>query len=69
MKKFIGVKLVDAKPMTRGEYNILRGWELPSDENEGDLGYLVKYSSDYIPGVLPKNSTNKICTLLERTIP
>jgi len=48
MKKFIGVKLVDAKPMTRGEYNILRGWELPSDENEGDLGYLVKYSSDYI---------------------
>jgi len=34
------VKLVDAKPMTRGEYNILRGWELPADEDGTDEGFL-----------------------------
>jgi len=40
MKKFIGVKIVDAKPMTRKEYNDFRGWDLPSDENGGDEGFL-----------------------------
>ncbi len=40
MEKYIGVKMVDAKPMTRGEYNILRGWELPADENGDDAGFL-----------------------------
>ncbi|WP_203234337.1 hypothetical protein [Burkholderia mayonis] len=43
MEQFIGVKRVNAKAMTRGEYNAFRGWELPADENGADEGYLVEY--------------------------
>ena len=47
MKKYIGTKLIEAKPMTRGEYNEYRGWTIPPDENPDDPGYLVKYSDSY----------------------
>jgi hypothetical protein len=40
MKKYIGVKEIQATPMTRGEYNKHRGWTLPADENGEDEGYL-----------------------------
>ena len=43
MKQHIGVKLINAKPMTRQEYNDFRGWQLPADENGADEGYLVEY--------------------------
>lgn len=43
MKKYIGTKIINAKPMTRLEYNKFRGWELPSDENGEDPGFLVEY--------------------------
>ena len=43
MQLHIGVKLVNAVPMTRLAYNQLRGWELPKDENGGDEGFLVEY--------------------------
>ena len=43
MKQYIGVKLINAIDMTRAAYNILRGWELPADENGDDAGYLVEY--------------------------
>jgi len=43
MERFIGLKTVKAKPMTRAEYNELRGWTLPSDENGDDAGCLVEY--------------------------
>ena len=36
-------KKVHAVPMTRLDYNILRGWELPANENGSDKGYLVEY--------------------------
>lgn len=48
MEKFIGTKCIEAKPMTRGEYNKFRGWTIPKDENPNDKGYVVKYSDDYI---------------------
>lgn len=32
MKKYIGVKQVSAKPMTRGDYNDYRGWTVPADK-------------------------------------
>lgn len=48
MKKYIGVKQVEAKPMTRGEYNDYRGWTVPADENPADEGYLVKHSDNYV---------------------
>lgn len=37
-------KQVFAKPMTRGEYNDLRGWIAPPNENREDAGYLVEYT-------------------------
>lgn len=43
MQKYIGTKLINAKPMTRLEYNALRGWPLPTNENGADDGYLVEY--------------------------
>ena len=43
MKQCIGVKLINAKPMTRAEYNVFRGWQLPADEDGSDEGYLVEY--------------------------
>lgn len=43
MEKFIGTKVVNATPMTRQEYNDIRGWDLPADENGADEGYLVEY--------------------------
>lgn len=47
MKKFIGTKMIEAKPMDRGEYNKYRGWPIPADENPDDEGYLVKYQDGY----------------------
>ena len=43
MKKYTGTKVVTATPMNRGHYNAYRGWELPSDENGDDEGYIVEY--------------------------
>lgn len=43
MIRYIGTKLIDAQPMTRQEYNDYRGWELPSDEDGSDEGFLVEY--------------------------
>ena len=43
MKRYIGTKEVNAKPMKRAAYNVARGWTLPADENGDDDGYLVEY--------------------------
>lgn len=43
MKTYIGTKLIKAEPITRGEYNQYRGWELPSNEDGDEDGYLVEY--------------------------
>ena len=43
MKQYIGVKLVNAMPMTRSDYNDFRNWILPDDEDGDDEGYLVEY--------------------------
>lgn len=48
MKKYIGIKQIEAKPMTRGEYNDYRDWTIPADENPNDEGYLVKHSENYV---------------------
>ena len=47
MDKYIGTKMIEAKPMDRGEYNKYRGWEIPEDENPHDEGYLVRYHDGY----------------------
>jgi len=43
MNRYIGVKEINATPMSRAAYNLFRGWELPKDENGADEGYLVEY--------------------------
>jgi hypothetical protein len=40
-------KEVKAVPMSRLDYNILRGWELPDDEDGSDKGFLMK-SDDHM---------------------
>ena len=44
MKLYTGTKTVRATPMTRLEYNALRGWSTPADENPAEAGYLVEYT-------------------------
>ena len=48
MKKYIGVKQIQARPMTREAYNAYRGWTTPMDKDPRDKGYLVRYSDGYI---------------------
>ena len=43
-KTYFGSKLIIAEPMNRQVYNDYRGWELPSDEDGTDEGYLVEYT-------------------------
>lgn len=44
MTRYIGTKIINAKPMNRLAYNQFRGWELPADEDGSDDGYLVEYT-------------------------
>jgi hypothetical protein len=44
MKTYTGTKTINAKPMTRGDYNKFRGWEIPADEDPAEAGYLVEYT-------------------------
>lgn len=47
MKKYIGVKLIEAKPMKLGAYNEFKSWPMPSDEDPEKEGYLVVYPDGY----------------------
>lgn len=49
MEQYLGVKQIKAKPITLGEYNELRGWAIPADENPAKEGYLVEYEPDGKP--------------------
>lgn len=42
-KRYVCHKEVLARPMNRLGYNVLRGWDLPANENGADEGYLVEY--------------------------
>lgn len=44
MRRYIGTKAVNARPITRGEYCELRGWTVPENEGPMDPGYLVEYT-------------------------
>ena len=48
---YLGTKVIHAVAMTRADYNIYRGWELPKDENGDDNGYLVEYADGGAPNV------------------
>ena len=42
--EYRGVKHVYAAPMTLGEYNKYRGWDIPENEDPNKSGYLVEYT-------------------------
>lgn len=46
MKSYIGVKSIEAMPMTFGEYNSKRGWPV-EDGVSNKEGYLVRYTDGY----------------------
>lgn len=52
MQRYIGTKIITAVPMNRADYNTYRGWELPSNENGADDGYLVEYTDGGKPNDL-----------------
>lgn len=47
MKKYIGVKMIEAKPMNLGGYNKYRGWKIPANEDPAREGWLVRYEDGY----------------------
>lgn len=47
MQQYVGTKIIKAEPMTRGEYNQYRGWQIPENENPADEGYHVVYPDGY----------------------
>lgn len=51
MQVYYGTKRIIATPMSRSEYNELRGWQLPADENGADEGYLVEYTDGGKPNL------------------
>ena len=55
MEKYIGTKMIQARPMTRGAYNVYRGWTIPANENPEDEGYLVSYYPDGYESWSPKD--------------
>lgn len=43
MLKFIGTKQILAKPMNRRDWCAYRGWDLLTNENGDDAGFMVEY--------------------------
>lgn len=48
MQEYIGIKILKAKPMSLGDYNKHRGWEIPENEDSEREGYLVEYKEGYL---------------------
>lgn len=51
MEQYTGTKTIMATPMSRGEYNQLRGFDTSEGEDANEIGYLVMYQSDGKPNV------------------
>lgn len=64
VKKYIGCRMFEVEPMTRGDYNAYRGWSVPADENPLDEGYLTKDPDGHVSW-LPKNTFEKAYMKLE----
>ena len=48
LRPCVGIKQVHYTPMTLGNYNTLKGWVQPKDEDPNAEGYLVQYADDYV---------------------
>lgn len=51
-KTCIGLKMVKATPMTRGDYVAYRQWTMPVNEKPEDEGYLIEYTDGGAPNVV-----------------
>ena len=51
MNQYLGTKLINAQPMTKGDYNAFRGWEHPQNEDANEEGFLVEYLDGGKPNV------------------
>lgn len=58
MKDYVGVEWVQAKPMTRGDYDIHRGWTIPQDDNPSDEGYIIERDNGHVNWI-PKDIFEK----------
>ena len=47
MAKYIRCHIVEAKPMTFGEFSNLRGHDVPGDKDPAEEGYFVEYPDGY----------------------
>jgi hypothetical protein len=64
MKSYISIKLTQAKPMTLGSYNRVRGWDIPVDEDPTREGYMVEYADGYQTWA-PKEAFEDACLELD----
>ena len=61
-----GSRFVVAYPMTRLQYNSLRGWDLPSDENGDDEGFMIenltnaKPNTDFAEGYISWSTKEQV---------
>ena len=46
-KTYISTKTIQAKPMTRGDYNLYRGWKIPDNEDPNENVYFIKRYDGY----------------------
>lgn len=51
MQQYIGTKIINAQSMNRDDYNTLRNWPTPANENGAYEGYLVEYTDGGKPNV------------------
>lgn len=47
LEGYIGTKELLAAPLNLGDYNILRGWKIPDNEDPEREGYFVQYPDGY----------------------
>lgn len=48
MRTYVGIKKLNARPCTLGDYNKIREWTIPENEDPNKEGYLVEYADGYI---------------------
>lgn len=58
-KEYVCQKRVIARPMSLGDYNEYRGWNIPANEDPCKKGYLVEYPDSPTTG-MPKGHINYI---------
>ena len=70
--KQVRINVVDTEPLTRGDYNKRRGWQIPENENPADEGYVITYRkgqpNEYISWC-PKKEADEVSISCENGLP